>query len=116
MFFTKLSLFLLYLRLFAPNRNTRFLVLFGIGFTALFYTSCLLVEAIACSPWHGETWIEAQLSKRCGRNKLLGYVMAIVNVVIDFNLLAIPIAMVSKLQMPLRKKVGLCILFASGFL
>jgi len=42
---------------------------------------------------------------------ILGYFMAAFNVVSDFYLLAIPIPVVWKLQMPLRRKVGVCAIF-----
>ena len=106
----------MYLRIFSPNLQTRYLIYFGMVIMVLFYTACLLVEAISCTPRSGETWIEAQLSKRCGRDLTLGYVMAAFNVVSDFYLLAIPLPVVWKLQLPLRRKIGVSAVFMTGFL
>lgn len=56
------------------------------------------------------------MSRRCGRDLTLGYVMAAFNVLSDFYLLAIPIPVVWKLQLPLRRKVGVIAVFMTGFL
>jgi len=104
----------MYLRLFSPSRRTRYLIYFGMVFVVFLYTACLLAEAISCTPRQGQTWIEASLSKGCGGDLILGYVMGAFNVVSDFYLLAIPIPVVWKLQMPLRRKVGACAIFMTG--
>lgn len=106
----------MYLRLFYPNLRTRYLIYFGMVFVVLFYTSSLLVEAINCTPRQEKTWNETSLSKRCGRDLILGYFMAALNVVSDFYLLAIQFPVVWKLQMPLRRKVGVCAMFMTGLL
>lgn len=82
----------------------------------LFYTACLLTEVIDCTPRPGESWIVAQESKRCGQDLTLGYVMAAFNVLSDFYLLAIPIPIVWKLQFALRRKIGISVIFMTGFL
>ena len=82
----------------------------------LFYTASLLTEAIDCTPRPRETWREARLSKRCGQDLTLGYVIAAFNVLSDFYLLAIPIPIVWKIQLPLRKKIGISVVFMTGFL
>jgi hypothetical protein len=85
-------------------------------FNVLFYTACLLMETISCTPRSGETWIVAQNSRRCGRDLNLGYVISAFNVLSDIYLLAIPIPVVWKLQLPLRRKFGVIAIFMTGFL
>ena len=114
--FTKLSLFLMYLRIFSPSRQIRYLIFFGITIIVLFYTACLLIEVIDCTPRPEESWIVAQESKRCEQDKTLGYVMAAFNVLSDFYLLAIPLPIIWKLQLALRRKIGISIVFMTGFL
>lgn len=112
----KLSLFLLYLRLFSVDHTTRRLIYLGIATTCLFYFASILVGIIACIPWKGETRLAALASPRCARAKFLGYVSSFFNVVSDLYLLVIPMNIVRKLQMPGRKKLGLIVLFMFGFL
>ena len=112
----KLSLFLLYLRLFSVNQKPRILIYLGIVTTSLFYFASMLVPIIVCSPWKGESRLMALASARCAQDKQLGYVTTVFNVLSDFYLLIIPIIIVSKLQMPTQRKIGVISLFMLGFL
>lgn len=112
----KLSIFLLYFRLFSPNPRTRGFIYFGIAFTGIFYTFASLFPIIACSPRKGETRLASLASARCAQDKILGYVMTVFNVVSDFYLLIIPMPVVWNLQMPTRKKVEVSAVFLVGIL
>ncbi|MCJ1257348.1 hypothetical protein MMC24_005173 [Lignoscripta atroalba] len=112
----KLSLLLLYLQLFYPNVTLRYLIYFGILFNSLFYTACVLVQIILCSPRAGQSWFEVTLSPRYARTIPLGVVQAAVNVGGDFYILFLPIRGVWQLKLPLRKKIGVSAIFMSGFL
>lgn len=112
----KASIFLLYLRLFGPNKRTRYLIYFGLIFTTLFYTASTLLPIIACSPWKGETRLQSMASARCATDKTLGYVMTVINVISDLYLLALPVPVVWNLQMSTHKKVSVCAVFMLGFL
>ncbi|KAL8897141.1 MAG: hypothetical protein Q9192_002730 [Flavoplaca navasiana] len=112
----KLSLFLLYLRLFSVDKLTRRLIHLGIGTTSLFYLAATLSNIIACSPWKGESRLEALGYSRCVRQQYLGYVVPAFNVLSDFYLLILAINIVRKLQMPRRKKIGVISIFMLGFL
>ncbi|KAL8696472.1 MAG: hypothetical protein Q9224_002776, partial [Gallowayella concinna] len=48
MFFTKLSIFILYYRLFNPSKVMRYLIYFGVTFNFLFYTIYLFFYALYC--------------------------------------------------------------------
>ena len=115
-FFAKLSLFLLYLRLFNPNQWTRVLIYFGILTTFVFYTATTVAFGALCIPRSGENWIESNFSPRCGKSIVMTYVQGTFNVVSDFYILVLPIPVVWQLQMPLRKKVGVCAIFMTGIL
>lgn len=112
----KLTLFLLYLRLFSVDRTTKYLVYFGMATVISFYLACMLVSMIACSPWTGKTRFQGLDSSRCHGEKILGYVMTVFNLISDFYLLIIPINVVRKLQMPTRKRIEVLSLFMFGFL
>ena len=114
--FTRLSLFLMYLRIFSPSRSARYLIYFGITATVLFYTGILLTKIISCTPRSGDSWIEASHSKSCGKTVTQSYAMGAFNVISDFCLLVIPIPVVWNLQLPLRRKVGVSAIFLMGFL
>ena len=115
-FFAKLSLFLLYLRIFSPSRNMRFLIYFGIVFNFIYYVATAVSMMALCLPRKGEIWAVALYSSRCHHAITMTYVQGIFNIVSDLFLLGLPIPVVLRLQMPQRKKWGVIAIFATGFL
>jgi hypothetical protein len=115
-FFAKLSLLLLLLRLFSPDRRTRLLVYFGIVCTFIYYMTTVTISVALCAPRHGENWPQALLSSRCAKAMVMTYVQGIFNIVSDFYILILPIPVVWKLQLPFRRKIGLCGVFMMGLL
>lgn len=115
-FFAKLSLFLLYLRIFSPDRWTRLMIYLG----AITCFICYMVTAVTmtalCIPRHEESWIIALLSSRCHKAITMTYVQGVFNIVSDFYLLLLPIPVVWKLQLTLRKKIGISAIFMTGLL
>ncbi|KAI4100117.1 MAG: hypothetical protein LQ339_005639 [Xanthoria mediterranea] len=84
MFFTKLSIFILYYRIFNPSRTMRYLIYFG---------------------------------PTCSHEvKVISVATSAINVVSDFYILLIPLAAISNLQLPKKRKLGLFAIFFTGFL
>lgn len=115
-FFAKLSLLLLYLRIFSPDRWTRLLIYLGIGVIFIYYTVTASILVGLCIPRKGESWPRALLSSRCRDSMIMTYVQGIFNIVSDLYVLVVPLPVVWKLQLPLRKKIGVSALFMSGLL
>lgn len=67
-----------------------------------------------CIPRPGQSWLE-RASGQC-KTRLVVYSQGIVGVISDLYLFILPIPIVWKLQMPLRKKIGICVVFATGSL
>ncbi|KAI4248072.1 MAG: hypothetical protein L6R40_001161 [Gallowayella cf. fulva] len=108
MFFTKLSLLLLYYRIFAPDRMTKYLVFLGILYCFVLYTSYLLLTFLLC---------QSQIASLCKHQwNLFLLVTSGLNVFGDFYLLIIPLAAVAKLRMPFRQKLGVSAVFFTGLL
>ncbi|MCJ1454230.1 hypothetical protein MMC28_004582 [Mycoblastus sanguinarius] len=100
-YFTKLSLLLLYYRLFSPNRRIKHWILFGIVFCSVAYTLMTAIYILYIF-WH---------------NEQLHYVndaVGAINLLTDIYLLCLPIAAVSKLQLPTRKRIGIIAIFLTG--
>ena len=114
-FFAKLSLFSLYLRLFHPAYRTRILIHFGILITFLSYTAITVAEGVLCIPRSGESWVEVAFT-RCLKDVYVGFVLGLFNVVSNFYILILPIPVIWQLQMPTRKKIGVCAIFMTGIL
>ena len=115
-FFAKLSLLMLYLRVFSPNKLTRSLIYLGVASTLAFYLATSVTFGVLCIPRPSETWLEADFSTRCRHSIVMTYIQGIFNVVSDFYILVLPMPVVWNLQMPLRRKVGVSVIFMTGLL
>lgn len=115
-FFAKLSLLLLYHRIFSPDRWTRLFIYFGIGVIFIVYTITASILVGLCIPRKGEGWALALRSSRCRDTMVMTYVQGIFNIVSDFYVLVLPLPVVWKLQLPLRKKIGVSAVFMTGLL
>ena len=116
-FCAKLSLFLLYYRLFARHQWIRYLVYLGIALVAAMYTAGTIVYGYLCLPRHGQSWIEAGLSSRCHKQFIMiGYVRGPFNLLSDLYLLLLPLPAVWHLHLPLQKRLGIAAIFLTGSL
>lgn len=116
-FCAKLSLFLLYYRLFARHKWMRIWVYLGIGAAALMYASSMIMYGYLCVPRRGQSWFDAILSSRCHKQFIMiGYVRGPFNLLSDVFLLFLPLPAIWQLQLPLRKRVGLAGIFLTGSL
>ena len=112
-FLVKLSIFLLYLRLFGVSRPFRYLVYAGLIFQAMFYASWLGLEiasTVICST------VENLTRPLCTANVPLVVSQGAVNVVTDLDMLALPIPQVLRLQTQTRRKLGLVAIFLAWFM
>ncbi|RAL08992.1 uncharacterized protein BO97DRAFT_191732 [Aspergillus homomorphus CBS 101889] len=113
-YITKLSILLLYLRLFAPSaRNVPFwLIQALIWLNFLFYLADTIVKICECKP-RSKIW-DKDIPGQCININIPILVTSIVNVVSDFLMLLLPIVCVWRLQMTWWKKMGLSAVFAAG--
>lgn len=115
-FFAKASLLLLYYRVFAPNKLMRFLIISGIAFAFVVYILVMIpLMAYYCAPPIGHEW-DLMVLKSCRRTLVFGVVQAVTNLILDLYILALPIPVVLRLQLPTRKKVGILAIFMTGLL
>ncbi|CAD6589426.1 MAG: hypothetical protein ASARMPRED_004042 [Alectoria sarmentosa] len=96
----KLSLLLLYLRIFAPDKVTRYLIYVGMTLCFLAYTVLMFLNIFS----DVETVIDT--------NKALGAV----NLFSDIYILCVPTTAISKLQLSVRKKIGVMLVFMTGIM
>ena len=113
-FAAKLSLFLLYHRLFGPNRVLKSLVCVGIIFSAALYSLNLILSSIYCAPHVGLPWGYA--TTHCVKLLPFGAIQGSLNVVLDLFLLWLPLPVIWNLNMPPRRKMGILAIFMTDFL
>ena len=114
--FAKLSLFLLYIQLFRPTDWLRYSAYAGAVVNVLFYTLALVLALIYSVPHPGQTLRQAFQSPRQAHNVAKSLPTACINLILDVYILLLPIAGVSKLQLPIRKKIGVIAVFLTGLL
>ena len=119
-FFVKLSLFLLYLRLFKPNRYTRWLVYGGIITCGLFYPASIIGNCVIVMPTPGQpndemTWV-LRASKSGHSLLLLSIIQSVFNALSDIYLLLVPVQMIFQLHFSLGRKIGVSSVFMMGIL
>ncbi|KAM0803752.1 hypothetical protein BDR22DRAFT_696860 [Usnea florida] len=110
--FAKISILLLYLRIFKLDRTLRLAIHAGLLFTTLWYTAIMGVAIASIVKCNGL----AQLSNQFCLNyeKPVVVMNAVINVVTDFYILILPVPCVMKLQTNKKRKIGLLLVFASG--
>lgn len=116
-FLVKLSLFVLYYHLFSANRRIRILIYAGVTCNFAVYLGSLISFGIACVPRHGASWFEAVITAQCFKETTnRAYLLGVFGVISDFYLYFLPIPVILRLQLPLKKKIGVCAIFMTGSL
>ncbi|KAL4819150.1 ribosomal protein L36e-domain-containing protein [Aspergillus spinulosporus] len=113
-FVTKLSIFLLYLRVFASAQRgmTYLSIHLLIWFNLAFYLANFFLKIFQCIP-RAKIW-DSNTSGHCININIPILVTAAINVVSDLLMLCLPIICVWRLQMSIRRKLGISAIFAAG--
>lgn len=113
-FFTKLSILLLYLRLLVPTRWSPLwtTIQIFIGISASFYTALTLVKIWQCDP-QARAWNKS-IPGRCINLPVLLEVSGLFNTISDALILLVPVKACWNLKMSWQKKVGVCTIFTIG--
>ena len=115
MFFAKLSVFMVYLRTFGPKTWFRYLTYFGIAINLALYIATTTCFGYFCIRRPGETWVESKSSQRClNISPIVKMIHGIFGIVSDLFIFILPLPVIWKLQMPLRRKIGVSAIFATG--
>lgn len=112
-FFAKLSICILYLRLFAPNQGFRFLTYFIITANLLIYAATTFTYGYLCIPRPSQSWRQRQSMHVClDSSKPVNYIGGIYNIVSDLYIFILPLPVIWRLHMPLNKRIGVSSIFA----
>jgi len=112
-FLGKLSVLMLLYNLFGVNKTMRYLVFLGIGVSASFgvaFTGYNIATELNCV---GPVSLQRRV---CTDVWIVTTVTGIVNTLVDLYILVLPIAMVLRLQLTPRRKLGVVALFTIGSL
>ena len=114
--FAKLSLLLLYLRIFSLVSRVRCAIYIGIFLNIMFYAGSTVAYGALCIPSSGQSWADTLNTGRCIHSNVVNYLQAAFGVLSDFYILILPMPIVYKMKLPFRKKVGVAAIFATGLL
>ena len=112
----KLSLLLLYNRIFCANVKLRYCIYVNMGFIFLFYCGIFIGLAILSVPRPEQSQLGAMFSGNTDKATPLGTAQGAVGVGTDFLVFCLPLSVIWKLQLPLRKKIGVLAIFMTGLL
>ena len=118
-YFVKLSILLQYLRVFAPSRQIHLYLWVGIHLciwnSLAFYLTDTIIAIVMRDPCE-KLWDPKPNSPPCFDIQGSYRATGIFNVVSDFTILVLPMPCLYSLQMPLRRKLWIVAVFATGSL
>lgn len=118
-FVIKLSILLQYLKIFVPSRQRNLTMFWAvniiIGLNFIFYMAITFIEIFLCSP-REKAWNVFIKTGHCLDANTANVSAAAVNCFSDFVILLLPQGVIWTLQMPLKKKIGVSVIFLMGFL
>ena len=115
-FLAKLSILLMYRRLFdtAGTGKTHYLIHILIWANLAFYFPYLGATVFQCVP-RARIW-DPTLKGGCVNLQAAFIAASAINVVSDFSILLLPLQRISKLKITIRRKIGVLAIFAVGLL
>lgn len=116
MLFAKVTFFIMYLSIFGQWRWMRIAATVGGIFTAAFYAAMTACIFAFKTPSRHQTWEAHQFSRGEQLTAKFGPAQSAVGLAIDLYVLMLPIIGVSKLQMTLRRKIGVVVVFTTAIL
>lgn len=113
----KESILAQYLRIFVPNRHGNMALYVAIQVSIwsilIFYLSVTVFEIAMCSP-REKIWNPLMTTGHCFDSAALYIAVGFFNILSDIMILVLPIAPIMRLQMPLKRKILMIAVFATG--
>jgi len=112
---SKSAILALYIRVFSIKRWVKYLSYLAILILFGFHWALIPLASAYCVPRNGHSWVSAL--EKCGAQvKVIGPMHGGLGVAADIFMLVLPLPVLNKLQLSKPKRMGLMIVFMSGFL
>ncbi len=112
----KISILLFLLRVF-PRKDVRLAILITIGFCSAYGFVFVIITAFQCTPVdHAWLQVDSSHAGHCNDISVQGWMCAIFNIILDIVILVLPLKHLLKLQINLKKKIMVMIMFSLGVL
>ncbi len=113
--FIKLSFFLLYLQVFHPFLWFKICTIAGAVIVTAVYMAFIIVQLIALTPRHGQSWFEDFQAPRVGEDSYkISWPIAAWTLASDVYILVLPIAGISRLQISAKRRFAVIMVFMTG--
>ncbi len=110
MLLAKLSICFFFLRVFGANAKARYAIYFAILYNTVLQVGCFFLGIFLCIPGKSGLY-------QCGyKVSKLGVITGGFNIFADVYLLILPGSIIWNLQMGLRRKISLLLVFLAGIL
>ncbi|KAJ5118996.1 hypothetical protein N7448_010705 [Penicillium atrosanguineum] len=111
---TKISICCFYLRIF-PDRQFRAITCMVIGLNVSYLIAFILISVFQCRPLDG-AWLhwDGEGNYKCNHINAQGWSAAIINMVLDIIVMALPLRQLYHLNLSVRKKVYVMCMFGLG--
>ena len=116
LFFAKGAILLLYLRIFAANKNTRYSIWLGLLFNFLLYSSGIPITTYYFTPRVGQPWTDVAVTDSSSVLTTFVLVQGVLSVVLDLYIFILPIPIVSKLPISLKQRLSILGIFGTAIL
>lgn len=112
----KMSILFMYKRIFSISVAFRRQVYAVIAFVAMFWVAIVLADIFTCIPFK-YSWIDSTSpAPYCANFNLFWFSTGIIETVLDVVIISLPVGMVAKLHLSMRKRIGLGGVFLLGAL
>lgn len=115
-FFAKAAILLLYLQIFTSHYPMRVAVYAGIIFTGLVYWASVPLEIAFAAPRPGENWSSLLTNGHPQKLIYWGVVQGTLAVVIDLYIFILPLPVLWRLHMSLKRRIALCAIFFTALM
>ncbi len=108
-----ISILLLYMRIF-PTTNFKIAVFVNIGYTIAWAVSTWIINLTVCTPL--AYYFDKTVPGTCRKQAISGTVSGGLSLLGDICILVLPLPMVLRLKINVRKKIAVCCIFLLGIL
>ena len=116
LFFAKSTIFLFYLHVFGVSKMIRYGVWFGLFWNFCLYWSSIPIETVTSVPRIGQPWNIETIDRKNRISTEYSVFQGVFAVALDLYIFLLPIPVILKLQMSLRRRYSILGVFGTAIL
>ena len=116
LFFAKSTIFFFYLNVFGVNKMIRYGVWFGLFWNFCLYWSSIPIETLTSAPRIGQPWNVETINRKYKIATIYSIFQGVFSVALDVYIFLLPIPVILRLQMSLRRRCSILGVFGTAIL